>query len=107
MTRASALAELIDRLEKASGPDRDLDLAIAIAVHRRTGVLVMRYNQETEQNEEYTHWQYTKIADDAMSLLPWSDHPGATFTLRCNQSSRDQYWYAEFTWPSTERQGRA
>jgi hypothetical protein len=35
-------------------------------------------------------------------------HPGMTLTLKAIYSgSRGPYWYAEITWPSSERQGRA
>lgn len=64
------IQEIITLLEAATGPDRDLDLAVAIAVWGRPGRLVMRHNDETGQNEEYTHWHYTSSIDAAWTLVP-------------------------------------
>jgi hypothetical protein len=66
----SQLLDLAERCEKATGPDRELDLEIAIAVWGRPGVLVMRHDPETNTNREYTHWDFTASIDAAMTLVP-------------------------------------
>jgi hypothetical protein len=44
----------------------------------------------------------------AKSLFPWEPHPCATLTTRIVQSGVGQFLcWVEFTWPSTETQGRA
>lgn len=64
------MRDLIARLEQATGPDPALDLAIAIAVWGRPGVLVARQDQETGVVSEHTHWRYTCSVDAALSLVP-------------------------------------
>jgi hypothetical protein len=60
---------LIERLERATGPDRGLDLEIAIAVHGRPGVLVM-VQDEAGNIHEHTHWEYTASIDAALTIWP-------------------------------------
>lgn len=64
------LIRLAERVEALAGPDRSLDLEIAVAVWGRPGVLVMRHDKETGENYEYTHWEYTGSLDSAISLVP-------------------------------------
>lgn len=59
-------AELIARLEKATGPDRTIDLELA----RLQGVLVMRRKLDGSGNEEHTYHHYTESIDSAMTLFP-------------------------------------
>lgn len=68
------MKDLIERLEKAAGPDRELDAAI------RVRVLKGAFPDETiEQRMEYSRkygQHYTSSIDDALTLLPVSswDH---------------------------------
>jgi hypothetical protein len=62
--------DLIERLEKATGPDRDLDLAIAIAVWGRPGVLVSKQDEPGGPIYDYTYWEYTGSIDAARTLVP-------------------------------------
>jgi hypothetical protein len=64
------MMELIERLEKATGPDRELDLAIAIAVWGRPGVLVGRQDEPGGPIHDHAYWEYTKSIDAALTLLP-------------------------------------
>ncbi|WP_156416620.1 MULTISPECIES: hypothetical protein [unclassified Sphingopyxis] len=57
---------LIERIEAATGPDRELDLDIA----RLQGVVVLKRNHEDTANYETTHWRYTASIDAAMTLVP-------------------------------------
>jgi hypothetical protein len=57
MTNKSALLELASRCEKATGPDRELDLAIALAV-----------GDETWAEPDRAKLYYTASLDAAMSL---------------------------------------
>jgi len=59
--------ELIARLEALSGPDREVDLALAR--HLVPDVIVLRYDSVTKRNEAYTHWQYTESIDAAVALV--------------------------------------
>ena len=65
----SEILGLIERLEKATGPSRELDLEIA----RLQGVTVMRRNDDDTANIEHTYWNYTASLDAALTL----DVPGA------------------------------
>lgn len=60
------MAELIERVERASGPDREIDLAIA----RVMGTIVLQRNFSDTGNHETTHWEYTASIDAAMTLVP-------------------------------------
>jgi hypothetical protein len=64
--RVEEIEALIQRLENATGPDRGIDLDIA----RMLGVTVMRATGIPGQNEEYTYWEYTRVIDHALSLVP-------------------------------------
>ena len=69
MTRKSAL-ELIERLEKAAGPDRDLDGAIYRSLH-------------ASHDDAWPHWttvqrdeivlHYTASIDAAVTLVPFAE----------------------------------
>ena len=58
----SEILGLIERLEKATGPSRELDLEIA----RLQGVTVMRRNDDDTANIEHTYWNYTASLDAAL-----------------------------------------
>lgn len=58
---------LIERLEKAAGPDRELDLAIAQALV--PDVIVMRQREDDSGADPYTHWRYTESIDAAVALV--------------------------------------
>jgi hypothetical protein len=85
--KSAQIAELLDRLEKATGPDRSIDLDIA----RLRGVTVMRQRDDDSGADEYTHWRYTESIDAALTLVPsgarlrelgqWGDNgrPGGWF----------------------------
>lgn len=104
------LDDLIEMIERATGPDRELDF------------WCWWYGASTESKkanpkpppEDYAARgirsaspPYTASAEASYSLLPWKDHPGATFKLKIVQSGFDDFYcWAEFTWPSTESQGR-
>lgn len=72
------LSALIERLEKATGPDRELDLAIALAVC--PNVLVAKRDTLTGALRDYTYWEYTASIDAALTLVPpewmWALHGG-------------------------------
>ena len=59
MTNKSALLELASRIDAATGPDRELDLAIALAV-----------GDETWAEPDRAKLYYTASLDAAMSLVP-------------------------------------
>lgn len=108
---------LIERLEKARGPDRELDARIYCATRGLTFTGLSERGIRFEPMPDSvgapvhtmrTETPYTESIDAARSLLPWKDHPGATFTSKTIQSGYGNFYhFVEFTWPSTERQGRA
>ena len=59
------LLELAERCEQASGPDRELDLALA----RVQRVVVLQRNDDDTANVETTHWHYTASIDAALTLV--------------------------------------
>lgn len=75
--RAALLMDLADRVERAAGADRAIDLDIA----RLRGVTVMRQRADDSGADEYTHWHYTASLDAALSLVPegwaWAVYGGA------------------------------
>jgi hypothetical protein len=66
MTDLDLLQPLAERLEKAAGPDRELDLAIARALV--PDVICLRHDEEIGTNEPFTHWEFTGSIDDAARL---------------------------------------
>lgn len=110
--------ELIKRLEGA-GPDRLLDRDIWKAMGGKIELVQWapghHFERWTDWNgvlyprADESHWtMFTSSVDAARSLLPWKDHPGATLTSKTIQSGLGEFYhFVEFTWPSTERQGRA
>jgi len=63
----STLEALLRRVKKADGPDRELDLAIAVALV--PDVLVSIHDRETGTNKPHTYWQYTASIDAAIALM--------------------------------------
>ena len=61
------IAGLVERLEAATGPDRELDLDLARALV--PDVIVSRRNSDDTANEPYTYWEYTGSIDAALSLV--------------------------------------
>lgn len=57
-------SDLIERLQKAQGPDRSIDLELG----RLQGVLVMRWSNDGG-NEEHTYHRYTESIDAALTLF--------------------------------------
>lgn len=83
MTERKALSDLIERLEKATGPDRELDVAIGFAVGRireRDGNYLYATGNDSdmvvEPNEYDDHLvsqplsYYTASIDAALTLVP-------------------------------------
>ena len=96
-----SLRKVIGLVECAKGPDADLDREIFALIEPK------RFKSQNDTLGVRAP-AYTGSHDAAMSLLPWADHAGSTFNLKTVQSGvGEQYCFAEFTWPSTERQGRA
>ena len=106
------MQELIERLERLSQPDRalDFDIYIWLGAKPPTNNNPLYWTAPDGINRHYESLvpRYTGSVDAARSLLPWDKHPGATFKSTIIQSGmRGFYCFAEFTWPSTECQGRA
>lgn len=120
MADLRALAELA---ESGSGTDRELNASIAFALKwRPQNPESKRSFAEHEAKHDYaTAWiahapwrgswdipNYSGSIDAARSLFPWTPHPCATLGIRLIQSGVSQFLcQVEFTWPSTEIQGRA
>lgn len=79
------LNDLISRLEKASGPDRELDAQISAAVRaipdnapwlksfkdiRATGNCVQAFNDKGESSANWQPYTYTASVDAALMLVP-------------------------------------
>ena len=118
------LRDLIVRLEKTREPDREVDYDILRIINpdqyanaeriAKTKLKEAEANGLTDREEACYRYafaftpNYTSSVDDARKLLPWDKHPGAELHVRMVQSGYgDFYAFVEFTWPSTERQGRA
>jgi hypothetical protein len=105
--KPEALDELLTRVEALTEPDRAVDLALATALV--PDVLVLRQRNDDSGADPYTHWRYTEKVDDALALIErrlHPLHPGMMIKLDGRYSGPDRYWFAEITWPSSERQGR-
>lgn len=139
------MRELIERLEKLTGPCRETDADVMRAAfgaevwsyddndHIDAQISSGLWKNPKEEHVDYeaeprVTWRYrrrgspgidpaaeygdlphyTASGDAARLLLPWSEHPNATFTSKTIQGGLGYFYhYVEFTWPSTERQGRA
>lgn len=102
------LRALIDRLERLTGPDREVDEALLVLeVPRMADILPHWTAAEREQLVD----QRTASLDVALALverLLRPVHPGMTITLKGTFSGPgSDFWRAEITWPSSERQGRS
>ena len=71
-------AEILARLEKAEGPDRELDLLIAQTIS--PDVIVLRQRDDDSGADPYTYWHYTASIDAAMALVEKA-LPGAWYTV--------------------------
>jgi len=61
------LTNLIARVEGLTGPDRNVDLALA--QHLVPDVIVLQYDTDLHINIPYTHFEYTRLIDDAVALV--------------------------------------
>lgn len=120
------LRALADRAESDVGTDRELNALVDVALRvgkpshpewirknfpvwrRRTdGRVEVVHDDDTGG----VHWEspdFSGSIDVARSLLPWIPHPCANLHTKAVQSGVGQFYcWVEFTWPSTEIQGRA
>lgn len=67
MISGGGLEGLIEMVEKATGPDRQLDLDLARALV--PDVIVLRRNDDDTANEPHTYWEYTGSTDAALALV--------------------------------------
>lgn len=110
---AERYADIIERLEKATGPDRELDAVIKLAVAGHmiadgaevTNVIAVVGGHLNDEPPAFTASIDAAIALVERMLRP--DHPGMTVNLDGVYSGDHSYWYAEITWPSSERRGLA
>jgi len=65
--RITTLIALSERVKAATGPDIDLDLALAKALV--PDVIVARHDCNSGLNVSHTYWEYTLKIDDAVALL--------------------------------------
>lgn len=61
------IASLLERVTAAAGPDRVLDLDLALALV--PDVVVLRRNDDDTANEPHTYWEYTTSIDAALALV--------------------------------------
>ena len=69
MNDGSSLSDLIARLEKAAGPDRELDRAIALAMGWTESRASMHMLRSPSGTQEFPY-AYTRSIDAAMTLVP-------------------------------------
>lgn len=85
MTTAQQWLDLAERIEAATGADREIDLAIA----RLRGVTFLKRNLGDTANYETTYWEYTASLDAAMTLVPdgWDGvlYLATEYTMPCAQ----------------------
>lgn len=81
-TSSLSLGALIERLEKATGPDHDLDIDIA----RLRGVTVMLQRDDDSGADEDTYWHYTSSLDAALSLVPDEHGRSSAFHVQRTRS---------------------
>jgi hypothetical protein len=120
------LRALAERAESGSGADRELDALIDAALRigpkglpdwARANFPIWRGRPDGQTEVVHTdgtgglHWEspaFSASIDAARQLLPWKPHPCANLKTNLVQSGdRGFYCFVEFTWPSTENQGRA
>jgi hypothetical protein len=123
----SRLEELAAKVEKLTRPCRETDRAVFEAalleseINRRgadswfcaVDGSSYGFNLDSAPTGSKVAWcgelpRYTASLDAAASLFPWRPHPCATRKTNLIQSGVDEFYcFVEFTWPSTEIQGRA
>lgn len=120
------LRTLADRAESGTGTDRELnglvDVALRIGKPSHPGWIranfpVWRRRADGrvevvhEDDTGGVHWEsvdFSGSIDVARSLFPWQPHPCANLKSNLVQSGVGKFYcFVEFTWPSTEAQGRA
>lgn len=103
-TSRAGLLALATRCEAANGPDRELDIAVQIAIggHYAThhGVPVECDSAGVEVP------RYSASLDAALSLAQPPGSPLWTWTVNGRESSDHSIYFAEITKPSSEYQGR-
>lgn len=115
------MRELLTKLEHATSGDRTLDALIEVEVRRFEAYRVGLNDEQRaiwkpvgdkgeveEGGSRYHSPAYTFSMTEADRILPWPYHPCATFSMKVIQNGIHDHHYctAEFTWPSTECQGR-
>lgn len=85
--KRATLLELADRCEQASGPDRELDERISIAVEMKAAIKI---GDEILGNVRWAPWnapKFTSSLDAALSLVPegwkWSLHSADDTSKPC------------------------
>lgn len=78
----SGLSELIAKLEGLSGPDREVDLALARELV--PDVIVLLHDKESGKNLPHTYWEYTGSIDAAVALVE-RKLPGWGYYLRSDK----------------------
>lgn len=108
------LASLLTRVEGLTGPDREVDALLLNAVGDQALFRGPKIGWESREDGKGVWRSMPNITASLDAVLALVErvlrplHPGMTLTLKAIYSgSREPYWYAEITWPSSERQGRA
>lgn len=83
-----ALTELVERVKNATGPDREIDLALATALV--PDVLVLRQRDDDSGADPYTYWRYTEKIDDAIALVERM-MPDHRWGIHCHHSSGGEF----------------
>lgn len=75
------LAELIERLEKTTGPDRELDIALGAFIPEPRA---FNLTDKVLRNGKHVCPEFTRSIDDALTLVPkgWNDRFGLLNTAR-------------------------
>jgi hypothetical protein len=119
------LRELAELAESGTGTDRELNALVdaSLRIGKASHPAWIRNNFSnwrarpdgkvevvSKDGTGGVHWEsadFSGSIDVAKSLFPWEPHPCATLSSRIVQSGVGQFiCWVEFTWPSTEIQGR-
>ena len=95
MTAREEWEALAQRCREATGPNREIDLALA----RTVDAIVMRQRDDNTGADEYTYWKFTGSIDHIVSLIE-KTLPGWAWKIGTCSVSDDAWLVPDFNCPT-------
>ena len=97
MTAREEWEDLARRCREATGPNREIDLALA----RTVDAIVMRQRDDNTGADEYTYWKFTGSIDHIVSLIK-KTLPGWAWKIGTCSVSDGAWLVPDFNFPTHE-----